>query len=458
MKTCYVSTPYGVRQAPDGRTIDFDQIYREVIKPAVALSGLDVVRLDESPAGSLIHKTLFSLILGSDLMIADLSTSNANVLYELGLRHATRRARTLLVMARGTQLPFNVSQSYAIRYDLDPSGRLLGVAADRLRDELTAAIRDSQERITSDSPLYEFFPELRVELPPSVAPEQVRRTYPRRVKEVIVRGAIPRSPEEASRDVREAQQELRSAPEADPYAHLDLIRRARDAGDWEGVVTLAREAPPIVARATETRQQLALALNRLGQFQPAIDVIKDLIAETGGDAESFGILGRLWKDQFEQEKRGAETDPAKADPAKIKSSHEHALSAYREAFARNPTDIYAAVNVARLVAEGEDSSTQFVAADMLRQVRAMQSGPGATRDDAWMQAAVLELAVLARDWPSAQSAVEGLVSMSAEPFAIRTAARQLDTLRRGFSGDDGDRLRQLIERLQSGSEAGGRYA
>lgn len=154
MRTCYVSIPFGIKSDLDGRTLDFDYLYREVIQPAVQALEVECRRLDEfSPAGAIWHKTLFTALISSDLMIADLSTHNANVLYELGVRHAMRRGRTLLISAHG-RLPGNVSYARTLWYEPDASGRLTGAPADNFREVLQSNIRQSMRSTISDSPIY----------------------------------------------------------------------------------------------------------------------------------------------------------------------------------------------------------------------------------------------------------------------------------------------------------------
>src|SRR5205085_4199929 len=91
MRSCHVAIPSGVRPDSEGRLVDFESIYRDVLKPAVREMDIDCRRLEEYDVGAIWHKTLITAILTCDLMIADVSTHNANVLYELGIRHAMRR-------------------------------------------------------------------------------------------------------------------------------------------------------------------------------------------------------------------------------------------------------------------------------------------------------------------------------------------------------------------------------
>ena len=52
---------------------------------------------------------MYELLLDADLVIADLSTSNANALYELGVRHALRPSTTIVIAEKQFKFPFDIS-------------------------------------------------------------------------------------------------------------------------------------------------------------------------------------------------------------------------------------------------------------------------------------------------------------------------------------------------------------
>ena len=85
--------PFGVK--PDGRggSVDFDAVYRDLLAPGVRDAGLDPLRADQELVGGLIHKPMFERLVLADYAVADLTTANANVFYELGVRHASGRTR-----------------------------------------------------------------------------------------------------------------------------------------------------------------------------------------------------------------------------------------------------------------------------------------------------------------------------------------------------------------------------
>src|SRR5262245_30558443 len=99
---CYVTMPFGKRTSPStGRVIDFDNLYRTCIQPAVQAEEAVCVRTDEESGAAFSNKPIFSRLMHSELVIADLTTHNPNVLYELGIRHAAKSRATILIMERG---------------------------------------------------------------------------------------------------------------------------------------------------------------------------------------------------------------------------------------------------------------------------------------------------------------------------------------------------------------------
>ena len=103
---CFVLMPFGQKLDEQGRVIDFDAIYSQMIAPAVRLAKLDPIRADEEQVGGSIHKPMFERLLLCEYAVADLTTSNPNVYYELGVRHALRPRSTAIVFCLGTKLPF----------------------------------------------------------------------------------------------------------------------------------------------------------------------------------------------------------------------------------------------------------------------------------------------------------------------------------------------------------------
>ena len=76
-------------------------MYQELIKPAIEDAELEPLRADEEMTGGIIHKPMFERLLLCEYAVADLTTANANVFYELGIRHAVRDWSTVMIFAEG---------------------------------------------------------------------------------------------------------------------------------------------------------------------------------------------------------------------------------------------------------------------------------------------------------------------------------------------------------------------
>src|SRR5438876_7841221 len=120
---CFVLMPFGKKPDAGGTLVDFDTVYRELIAPAITQANLDPLRADEEMTGGIIHKPMFERLILCRFAVADLTSANANVFYELGVRHAARPGTTVLVYAEGRgQLPFDVAPLRAMPYRLDAAG------------------------------------------------------------------------------------------------------------------------------------------------------------------------------------------------------------------------------------------------------------------------------------------------------------------------------------------------
>ncbi len=114
---CFVLMPFGRKPDGTGRVVDFDAVYADLVAPAIGDAELTPLRADEAQVGGVIHKPMFERLILCEYAVADLTTANANVFYQLGIRHAVRDWATMLVFAEGRgQLPFDVAPLRAMPY------------------------------------------------------------------------------------------------------------------------------------------------------------------------------------------------------------------------------------------------------------------------------------------------------------------------------------------------------
>jgi predicted nucleotide-binding protein len=85
--------------------------------PATQASGYELLRADQINVPGPITGQIVRLLLESDLVVADISSLNPNVMYELGIRHAARRP-VIQLIAKGESIPFDIANVRSIFYDL----------------------------------------------------------------------------------------------------------------------------------------------------------------------------------------------------------------------------------------------------------------------------------------------------------------------------------------------------
>lgn len=100
---------------------ELKEIYLEIYKPICIELGFDCWRVDEISRPGSITKDIVQGIVDSDIIIADLTWSNPNVFYELGIAHALNK-KTIMTCQRDEKIPFDISNYRVIIYQHTLSG------------------------------------------------------------------------------------------------------------------------------------------------------------------------------------------------------------------------------------------------------------------------------------------------------------------------------------------------
>jgi hypothetical protein len=121
-KICFVIAPIGDDESEIRKRSD--QILKHVIEPATSECGYEAIRADKIEKPGVITSQVIQHIIEDSLVIADLTGHNANVFYELAIRHALRKPFIQLIQ-KGEKIPFDVSGTrtiYINHHDLDSVG------------------------------------------------------------------------------------------------------------------------------------------------------------------------------------------------------------------------------------------------------------------------------------------------------------------------------------------------
>lgn len=149
-RRCFVIGPIGDRDAEigsEGRQVfeDAVQVLETIIAPACTAVGLEAVRSDQVSKAGEIPERVCRSIRDDDVVIADLSGGNPNVMYELGLRHTLNKL-TLQIGERG-KLPFDVSAIFTIQFKRTDGGLI--EARNRLESALRTGLAGEWDPVTA---------------------------------------------------------------------------------------------------------------------------------------------------------------------------------------------------------------------------------------------------------------------------------------------------------------------
>ncbi|MBD3343173.1 MAG: hypothetical protein GF353_29010 [Candidatus Lokiarchaeota archaeon] len=119
-RKCFVIMPFGKKG-----TEEYDintKIYKLLIHPVVESCNYYPVRADELEHLGSITRHIIESLYDSELVIADLSGKNANVFYEMGVRHVLFRYGTIPIIRKGEEIPFDLANYRVIFYSRELDG------------------------------------------------------------------------------------------------------------------------------------------------------------------------------------------------------------------------------------------------------------------------------------------------------------------------------------------------
>lgn len=270
-KICFVIMGFGKKKDPEtNRTIDLDQTYQQIIRPAVEASGLECVRADEITETGIIDRSMYALLYRADVVIADISTYNPNAIYELGVRHTLKKHSTIIIKEGESKFPFDLNHNRILNYEhlgdeISPS------EAERCKEELNKLINTIIEAPKTDSPLYIYIPNTSV---PYISDEDLA--------DIIGK---------------------REAIENSIYKLTEIAKQHMKDNNFLEAASIWERLSKTVANEDYYIQQQALCIyksehpSKLEALTNALSIIKQI--DKANDTETIGIIGginkRLWR-------------------------------------------------------------------------------------------------------------------------------------------------------------------
>jgi tetratricopeptide (TPR) repeat protein len=247
--------------------------------------------------------------------------------------------------------------------------------------------------------------------------------------------------------VRPIELELGNIADQESGVVIDLFLSYRAVKAWPEMIALVDKMSRPLAETVLVQEQLALALNRAGQGERAEQILKDLIQRRGPSSETYGILGRVYKDRWEAAlKRG--------EQALARGLLDKAIDAYVRGFEADWRDAYPGINAVTLMTLREPPDPrreQLLPVVSYAVERRIATG----KPDYWDYATRLELAVLAKDQPAAEAALSDSLAAIREPWERETTARNLRLIRQAREARNqvvswADQIEQELQRRASG--------
>jgi hypothetical protein len=155
MQRAFVIRPFGTKTDSSGTVIDFERVHDELIGRALKNAELGGGTTGEIVEAGNIREDMFALIIEADLVVCDITVHNANVFYELGIRHALRKKRSVLIKGAPVKdgTPFDLLTDRYVPYDIANPAAALGDLTQTIR----ATLNSDRE---TDSPVFNMLPGL----------------------------------------------------------------------------------------------------------------------------------------------------------------------------------------------------------------------------------------------------------------------------------------------------------
>jgi tetratricopeptide (TPR) repeat protein len=435
----FIVRPFGPRKTGGEKPIeiDFDRVERELIDPALRHFGITGRTTLEIAAQNNIRIDMFQQLIAADLVIADISIHNANVFYELGIRHALRDRHTVLLRCKGDDVPFDLKTDRYLEYShLDPAAAL---------PQLLETLGQTTRSRHKDSPVFQLLPELEPEDPAKFL------VVPREFTEEVERARASREPGDLELLGEEA------VGFAWETLGLRLVGRAQfQLKAWEGARETWQEILRIDPDDLEANTALGTVHQRLSDLTRSDQAVRRVLDRPNvpdrSRAEAHSLLGSnekvRWREVFE-----AAAPEARRVEA-LRTPHlENARTEYDHGFEQDCNHYYSGLNALALLtvqieladafpevwAETFEDDTQ-AALDLARRKSERETLAAAVEwslrtaerraerenaSDLWIGLSRADLRLLTSKRPQSVAAGYRAALAAASPFDVEAVARQL---------------------------------
>lgn len=440
---CFMVMPFGVKDVPGSpghapAKIDFDELWKKAISPALERLGYDPVRADQETGALIIHEMLERLYY-ADLVVADMSIPNGNVYYEIGVRHAAKPDNCVLISADWSVPLFDTQQMRRVAYplpDMKVSAEQAAVIADCLEKGIPALREGS-------SPMFEVMPGY-----PSPNPERaltMRRELEKFANFNAELRAISLIDDRAESQAlaRALVQHYPASEQLQASVAVAIVQLLRDEAGWTDMQDYIEALPAPLRELAYMREQNVLAQSKSGDHRQAIAALEALNEMLGESSERLGLLGGRYK-------KLAQAAEIAGDLRTARKTNESAIDYYERGMRLQLGDFYCASNLARLYRERGDEEDEG-RAKFAHQLTVMMVESAIERRIAneWAMATLLGAAFDAGDVTTARAAVKKLAREDLAHWKLETTVSDLTQSMENLpDADTRARLQDVLEDLK----------
>jgi hypothetical protein len=431
MPVCFVIMGFGQKtDLATGRVLDLNKSYKAIIKPAVIAAGYECVRADEIQHSGVIDVPMYEMLFTADLVVADLSTSNLNAIFELGIRHALKPRATIIMAENKFTIPFDANHIVVRHYEH------LGLSIDfdeamRMQGELTSLIKAIKGREDIDSPVYTALQDLQ------------SPTRPAATK--MAAAAIAPPPQSSEESYATKLQTAREAIDDSSFGFAKKILQ----GIYAEQTTPGADGKPRSARPFII-QQLAFATYKAGEakgpdqaltgYAEAEALLRQLDVDTTTDPETLGLWSAIHKRKAEIATRSPEQQRQDLDEA-VRAS-ERGFIIKRDYY--NGTNLAYLLNLRAARSSGDNRiADNVLAARVRREVveiaarslatlpeKSSESEDTTLRNEKYWIAAAHAEALIAIGDKSGDDLMKQALASAPAPWMADSTKNQLDRLRK----------------------------
>ncbi|PCJ18874.1 MAG: hypothetical protein COA96_16495 [SAR86 cluster bacterium] len=334
---CFMVMPFGIkssglRSVKAPALINFDSLWEKALYPSIFNLGYTPVRADQDLGSKIIDEMLERLAL-SDLVVADLTIPNANVYYEVGVRHGMRDTGCVLISADWSKPLFDVAQFRQVRYPLTKE-----VISDEDAKILIELFTDNiSQYLGSKTPLHEFtdYPNIDIDK---------ANSFKGFVNELCdfqgkIRAAKIASDADQKILADKIIEEYSSNPNILKVVALEIIYLLRDISAPNQAIEFISSLNSDLKKYPPVVEQYALLLSHTSDELAAVSALTALIDSQGPTTERLGLLGGRCKRLY---------DSSQSSKDKIKFLN-LAINYYMEGMYLDLNEYYCSSNLPRLL-------------------------------------------------------------------------------------------------------------